>query len=157
LKVVRVDVRDHRPALVFLERLERDAYFLEHLPAAVLEIAHVDRVVHMTKSVQLIGANFNRAAVRFGHGLSDACRILLISIKLAAIAIGSCIASSNSGGFGIAAKWFVRLSCQSGVVRGMRGISLRNKYDFRWEVLDVIISGKSSIDSTTGFQIQNMD
>jgi uncharacterized protein (TIGR04562 family) len=34
---------------------------------------------------------------------------------------------------------------------------LRNKYDFRWEVLDVIISGRSSIDSLQGFQIQSMD
>ena len=30
-----------------------------------------------------------------------------------------------------------------------------NKYEFSWEVLDVIISGRSSIDSPTGFQIQN--
>lgn len=34
---------------------------------------------------------------------------------------------------------------------------LRNKYDFRWDVLDVIISGKSSIDSLHGFQIQSVD
>ncbi|MGZ3699513.1 MAG: hypothetical protein ACXWP5_15320, partial [Bdellovibrionota bacterium] len=39
----------------------------------------------------------------------------------------------------------------------MRGQFLRSKYDFRWEVLDVIISGQSSIDSTTGFQIQNSE
>jgi uncharacterized protein (TIGR04562 family) len=35
--------------------------------------------------------------------------------------------------------------------------SLRNKYDFRWDVLDVIISGKSSIDSLQGFQLQDAD
>lgn len=34
--------------------------------------------------------------------------------------------------------------------------SIRAKYDFRWDVLDVIISGKSSIDSPTGFQVQNV-
>ena len=34
---------------------------------------------------------------------------------------------------------------------------MRNKYEFSWEVLDVIISGRSSIDSPTGFQIQNAD
>ena len=33
---------------------------------------------------------------------------------------------------------------------------LRSKYDFRWDVLDVIVHGKSSIDATTGFQIQNL-
>jgi uncharacterized protein (TIGR04562 family) len=37
------------------------------------------------------------------------------------------------------------------------GLLLKNKYDFSWEVLDVIISGRSSIDSPTGFQIQNFD
>jgi uncharacterized protein (TIGR04562 family) len=37
------------------------------------------------------------------------------------------------------------------------GAALRTKYDFRWEVLDVIISGKSSIDSPTGFQVGNID
>src|ERR1700751_5679011 len=37
------------------------------------------------------------------------------------------------------------------------GLLLRNKYEFTWEVLDVIISGRSSIDSPTGFQIQNAD
>jgi uncharacterized protein (TIGR04562 family) len=34
---------------------------------------------------------------------------------------------------------------------------LRKKYDFRWEVLDIIIAGKSSIDTTHGFQIANLD
>jgi uncharacterized protein (TIGR04562 family) len=34
---------------------------------------------------------------------------------------------------------------------------LRKKYDFKWEVLDIIISGRSSIDSTHGFQIQNLE
>jgi uncharacterized protein (TIGR04562 family) len=34
---------------------------------------------------------------------------------------------------------------------------LRSKYDFGWEVLDVIISGKSSIDSPTGFALANME
>lgn len=34
---------------------------------------------------------------------------------------------------------------------------LRNKYDFRWDVLDVIVSGKSSIDSLHGFQITSKD
>lgn len=33
-------------------------------------------------------------------------------------------------------------------------ISLRNKYGFHWDVLDVIIAGRSSIDSPTGFQIR---
>ncbi|MEK6706792.1 MAG: TIGR04552 family protein [Bdellovibrionota bacterium] len=33
----------------------------------------------------------------------------------------------------------------------------RSKYDFRWDVLDVIISGKSSIDSSVGFLIQTSD
>lgn len=36
----------------------------------------------------------------------------------------------------------------------LSGEALRRKYDFRWEVLDIIISGRSSIDSTQGFQIQ---
>jgi uncharacterized protein (TIGR04562 family) len=35
--------------------------------------------------------------------------------------------------------------------------SLRAKYDLRWEVLDVIISGRSSIDSPVGFEIQSAD
>lgn len=34
---------------------------------------------------------------------------------------------------------------------------IRNKYDFRWDVLDVIISGKSSLDSLHGFQIGSVD
>jgi uncharacterized protein (TIGR04562 family) len=34
---------------------------------------------------------------------------------------------------------------------------LRNKYDFRWDVLDVIVSGKSSLDSLHGFQIASVD
>jgi uncharacterized protein (TIGR04562 family) len=34
---------------------------------------------------------------------------------------------------------------------------LRNKYDFRADVLDVIISGKSTIDSPTAFQVLNME
>jgi uncharacterized protein (TIGR04562 family) len=37
------------------------------------------------------------------------------------------------------------------------GSLLKAKYDFTWEVLDVIISGRSSIDSPNGFQIQNRD
>jgi uncharacterized protein (TIGR04562 family) len=35
------------------------------------------------------------------------------------------------------------------------GSTLRAKYDFGWEILDVIISGRSSIDSPNGFQLQN--
>jgi uncharacterized protein (TIGR04562 family) len=34
---------------------------------------------------------------------------------------------------------------------------LRSKYDFRWDVLDVIIGGKSSIDSLHGFAIESLD
>lgn len=34
---------------------------------------------------------------------------------------------------------------------------LKKLYDFRWEVLDIIISGKSSIDSSQGFQIENLE
>ena len=37
------------------------------------------------------------------------------------------------------------------------GDLLRRKYDFRWEVLDIIITGRSSIDSTQGFHIQDRD
>jgi uncharacterized protein (TIGR04562 family) len=37
------------------------------------------------------------------------------------------------------------------------GPSLRAKYDFRTDVLDIIINGKSSIDSTTGFQIRSLE
>jgi len=37
------------------------------------------------------------------------------------------------------------------------GPSLRNKYDFRTDVLDVIISGKSTIDSPTAFQVQDIE
>lgn len=33
----------------------------------------------------------------------------------------------------------------------------RRKYDFRWEVLDIIVSGKSSIDSNDGFPITSLD
>ncbi|MGK5082940.1 TIGR04552 family protein [Bdellovibrionota bacterium FG-1] len=33
----------------------------------------------------------------------------------------------------------------------------RTKYDFRWDVLDVIIGGKSTIDTPQGFQIQSLD
>ena len=39
----------------------------------------------------------------------------------------------------------------------MAAIPLRSKYDFRWEVLDVIISGKSSIDSQRGFELKSRD
>lgn len=35
--------------------------------------------------------------------------------------------------------------------------ALRNKYEFRWEVLDVIIGGKSSIDSPGGFRVATLD
>src|SRR6185295_2659401 len=35
------------------------------------------------------------------------------------------------------------------------GSNLRAKYDFGWEILDVIISGKSSIDSPNGFQLMS--
>jgi uncharacterized protein (TIGR04562 family) len=34
---------------------------------------------------------------------------------------------------------------------------LRRKYEFRWEVLDIIIGGKSSIDSNQGFQISTLE
>jgi uncharacterized protein (TIGR04562 family) len=34
---------------------------------------------------------------------------------------------------------------------------LRRKYEFRWEVLDIIVGGKSSIDSTQGFQISTLE
>lgn len=34
---------------------------------------------------------------------------------------------------------------------------LRNKYQFRWDTLDVIIGGRSSIDSGTGFNIKTAD
>jgi uncharacterized protein (TIGR04562 family) len=37
------------------------------------------------------------------------------------------------------------------------GNLLKTKYDFTWEVLDVIISGRSSIDSPNGFQTANRD
>src|SRR5215212_10076540 len=37
------------------------------------------------------------------------------------------------------------------------GHFLRNKYDFRTDVLDVIISGKSTIDSPTAFQVQDIE
>jgi uncharacterized protein (TIGR04562 family) len=33
---------------------------------------------------------------------------------------------------------------------------LRNKYDVRWDILDVVISGKSTIDTLQGFQIQSL-
>ena len=36
-------------------------------------------------------------------------------------------------------------------------IFLKSKYDFTWEVLDVIISGRSSIDSPNGFQTSGRD
>ena len=35
--------------------------------------------------------------------------------------------------------------------------SLRSKYDFRGEVLDIIIGGKSSLDSSTAFQVQSLE
>lgn len=34
---------------------------------------------------------------------------------------------------------------------------LRRKYEFRWDVLDIIVSGKSSIDSVQGFQIRTRE
>ena len=34
---------------------------------------------------------------------------------------------------------------------------LRKKYDFRWEVLDIIVSGKSSIDTNQGFLISDFE
>ena len=34
---------------------------------------------------------------------------------------------------------------------------MRQKYDFRWEVLDVIISGRSSIDTGHGFSLESLD
>ena len=34
---------------------------------------------------------------------------------------------------------------------------IARQYDFRWDVLDVIISGKSSIDSDQGFTVTNTD
>lgn len=37
------------------------------------------------------------------------------------------------------------------------GALLKNKYEFSWDVLDVMISGRSSIDSPIGFRIQNSD
>ncbi|MCM2279651.1 MAG: TIGR04552 family protein [Oligoflexia bacterium] len=37
------------------------------------------------------------------------------------------------------------------------GGSLRGKYDFNWDVLDVIVTGRSSIDSPTGFQLKTLD
>ncbi len=35
--------------------------------------------------------------------------------------------------------------------------NLRKKYEFRWDVLDIIISGKSSIDSSQGFQTSTLE
>jgi uncharacterized protein (TIGR04562 family) len=43
------------------------------------------------------------------------------------------------------------------VNRVISGASLRSKYEFHWDVLDVIISGKSSIDSPAGFQLRSQD
>ena len=37
------------------------------------------------------------------------------------------------------------------------GDSLKKKYDFRWEILDIIIRGKSSIDLTSGFQAESIE
>ena len=37
------------------------------------------------------------------------------------------------------------------------GPNLRNKYDFRSDVLDIIIGGQSTIDSTTAFQVLNLE
>ncbi len=37
------------------------------------------------------------------------------------------------------------------------GDLLRKKYDFQWEVLDIIIGGRSSIDTNQGFAIADMD
>lgn len=34
---------------------------------------------------------------------------------------------------------------------------LRSQYDFRWDVLDVIIGGKSTLDALHGFQLESMD
>src|SRR5919108_575751 len=36
------------------------------------------------------------------------------------------------------------------------GGNLRKRYEFRWDVLDIIIGGKSSIDSAQGFQVGNL-
>ena len=35
--------------------------------------------------------------------------------------------------------------------------TFRKRYDFRWEVLDIVVRGKSSIDTMTGFQTRTMD
>jgi len=40
---------------------------------------------------------------------------------------------------------------------GNLGKSLRAKYEFRWDILDIIIGGKSSIDSQNGFRIYTAD
>src|SRR4051812_48291369 len=37
----------------------------------------------------------------------------------------------------------------------MTAEQLRKKYDFRWEIFDIIISGRSSIDSIQGFQLSS--
>ena len=34
---------------------------------------------------------------------------------------------------------------------------LRRKYEFRWEVLDIIIGGRSAIDTNYGFSLENME
>ncbi|MBI4925098.1 MAG: hypothetical protein HY843_04165, partial [Bdellovibrio sp.] len=34
---------------------------------------------------------------------------------------------------------------------------LKRKYDFQWEVLDIIVGGKSSIDTAQGFHINNIE
>jgi uncharacterized protein (TIGR04562 family) len=43
------------------------------------------------------------------------------------------------------------------VTISVSGASLRSKYEFHWDVLDVIISGRSSIDSPAGFQLRSQD
>lgn len=37
------------------------------------------------------------------------------------------------------------------------GTELRDRYDFQWDMLDVIIAGKSTIDSVSGFHIRNAE
>jgi uncharacterized protein (TIGR04562 family) len=39
----------------------------------------------------------------------------------------------------------------------LSGEFLRKKYDFRWEVLDIIVNGKSSIDVAQGFNITSLE
>ena len=145
-QIPKLNFSDDRPASPVLHLCVIDSRFIEHFPASVLEVADVDRVVDVPVAVELVAAYFQGAFVEtFTHQASS------LPQPRRSRTLGSGFLESGEpacrSGAGVTNVIF-------GMSKGTKS-SLRKKFDFRWEVLDVIVGGRSAIDSTEGFHLRS--